>query len=91
MRSARRSGTLIGHTTDSAGRRRSELAGGGALLYRTDSDLEAHLEMLRTDPTVRDRLGQAARHQYEREFAAEIHLRKYYALIERVASKSRTS
>ena len=69
----------------------TELAGGGALLYRTDSDLEAHLEMLRSDPTVRDRLGQAARDQYEREFAAEIHLRKYYALIERVASKSRTS
>ena len=69
----------------------TELAkGGGALLYITDTELESHLEMLRGDSSLRDRLGDAARLQYERQFATEIHLRKYYALIERV-SKSRKS
>ena len=51
-------------------------------VYRTNEELVAHLERLRTDPTLRDTLGAAGRAALGRLWSEDAHLDRYLAAIE---------
>jgi glycosyltransferase involved in cell wall biosynthesis len=58
--------------------------GGGGLIYRSGVELANALSRLRTDTTLRNELGGRGYERYLAEYCEEPHLRRYYALIERI-------
>lgn len=62
---------------------------GGGLVYEDEAGLEQALRALLDDPALRDRLGAAGRSVAESEWSAEAHLRRYFALIERIEAEKR--
>ncbi len=55
---------------------------GGGLVYRTQDELVAAIERLRTDPALRDRLGERGRDAVLGLWSEERHLDGYFAAIE---------
>jgi glycosyltransferase involved in cell wall biosynthesis len=58
---------------------------GGGLLYRTGQELRASMERLRTDPALRQRMGQAGYETYKRKWSETAHLNRYFELLEQTA------
>jgi len=54
---------------------------GGGLLYRTEAELRDAIGKLRSDPSLRDRLGRKGRAAYESEFAEAPFLRNYMQVV----------
>ena len=54
---------------------------GGGLLFRDDASLRGAMERLRTDPALRDALGEAGYHSYRSRWTEEVHLDRYLGLI----------
>jgi glycosyltransferase involved in cell wall biosynthesis len=58
--------------------------GGGGLTYRTESELIAAMETLRTQPETRRTLGEQGYQSYLDHFTEKRHLELYFGLIEQV-------
>jgi glycosyltransferase involved in cell wall biosynthesis len=57
---------------------------GGGLAYRTDEELVAAMERIRTDSSLRDELGARGREACETLWSADRHLERYLAVIAEV-------
>jgi glycosyltransferase involved in cell wall biosynthesis len=57
-------------------------SGGGGLTYQTNEELIAAMEVLRTQPELRRKLGEEAYRSYLDHYAEERHLAAYFSLIE---------
>jgi glycosyltransferase involved in cell wall biosynthesis len=62
-------------------------ASGGGLVFRDDGELLSVMERLRTDPALRDALGEAGYRAYRVEWTEEAHLERYLALIEAIRGR----
>jgi glycosyltransferase involved in cell wall biosynthesis len=62
---------------------------GGGLMYRTDDELRKAIERLRTDVSLRERLGREGRVAYEAEFAETPFLQHYLAVVQALLAKKR--
>jgi glycosyltransferase involved in cell wall biosynthesis len=62
---------------------------GGGCMYRTDDELRAAIERMRTDAVLRERLGCAGRAAYEAEFAEAPFLRHYLAVVYELLARKR--
>jgi hypothetical protein len=62
---------------------------GGGLMYRTDDELRAAIERMRTDAMLRERLGDEGRTAYEAEFAEAPFLRHYLAVVYELLARKR--
>ena len=60
---------------------------GGGFTYRTADELVAALERLRTDPGLRDQLGERGYDAYRRLWSEEPHLRAYFGLLREIADR----
>lgn len=58
---------------------------GGGFVYETDEELVAAMNQLLADPSCRRRLGRRGYQTYQREWTAEVHLERYFALIHEIA------
>jgi glycosyltransferase involved in cell wall biosynthesis len=66
------------------------VAAGGGLAYRTSEELLAAMEMLRTDPDLRARMGEAGYRNLQENYTQARHMQRYFALIEELeAQRSR--
>lgn len=59
-----------------------EVAAAGGLVYRTPAELREMMERLRTQPALRQALGERGFQDYVDNYTDEQHLKRYYALIE---------
>lgn len=59
---------------------------GGGLVYSTEQELLAAMDLLLTDPSRRRELGLRGYHAYQKNWTAEAHLERYFALIEEIAA-----
>ena len=55
---------------------------GGGLTYETDADLVAAMDSLRSDPQLRNELGERGHAAYLENWSDEPHLRRYLELVE---------
>ena len=62
----------------------------GGFTYRTDDELVAAMETLRTDPSLRDRLGENGHRTLLERWSEEPHLERYFEAIERARSGQAT-
>jgi glycosyltransferase involved in cell wall biosynthesis len=60
---------------------------GGGFIYRTEGELLEAMRQLMANPSLRDELGQKGYSALQREWTAEAHLRRYFRLIEKLASR----
>jgi glycosyltransferase involved in cell wall biosynthesis len=58
---------------------------GAGFVYDTNEALVAAMNQVLVDPSCRRRLGQRGHQAYQREWTAEVHLERYYALIDEIA------
>jgi glycosyltransferase involved in cell wall biosynthesis len=58
---------------------------GAGFTYASDTDLDAALDRIATDPALRARLGERGRQTYLRWWTPEAHLRRYLGLVEDLA------
>jgi glycosyltransferase involved in cell wall biosynthesis len=65
-------------------------AHGGGLLYRDTAELRRAMDDLRRDPSLRARLGRAARAAYDAEFAEPAFLTHYLAVVEALLVQKRS-
>ena len=67
-------------------------AGGGGIIYHSTTELLEALEIIRTQPDLRHRLGEQGYQSYQDHFTEEHHLRTYFNLIDElsVARSSRS-
>lgn len=61
--------------------------GGGGFTYRTTQELLAAMEKLRTQPELRQQLGQQGRDNFLTNYTEDQHLRQYYNLIDELQTK----
>lgn len=59
---------------------------GGGMLYTTDDELSAACETLLADPLLRHTLGQRGYAMYQREWTPDVHIERYFALIDAIAA-----
>ncbi len=59
---------------------------GGGLTYRTNTELVAAMEQLRTDSALRDELGGRGKRAYRELWSEDKHLERYFAIIEELSS-----
>jgi len=59
---------------------------GGGFVYSTEQELLAAMDQLVADPLRRRELGLRGYHAYRQNWTAEAHLKRYFALIEEVAT-----
>ncbi len=59
--------------------------GGGGLLYRTDDELVAAMESLRTNSALRTELGERGYSGFWRGWSEEVHMESYFNAIDRIA------
>jgi len=64
---------------------------GGGLVFRDDAGLREAMERLRTDPALRDALGEAGYRAYRSRWTEEVHLERYLGLIRDLQVKKRTA
>ncbi len=57
---------------------------GGGLMYRTHAELLEAMERLRTQPTLRQELGDKGHRAYLDRYSEAPHLKQYYALIDQI-------
>jgi glycosyltransferase involved in cell wall biosynthesis len=62
---------------------------GGGFVYSTDRGLLDAMEQLVANPSLRDELGQRGYSALKRDWSAEAHLRRYFSLIDELASRRR--
>jgi glycosyltransferase involved in cell wall biosynthesis len=60
---------------------------GGGLLYETDAQLRACMDQLLAGTTLRARLGASGYAAYERDHTPDVHLQRYFDLIESLAAQ----
>ena len=60
---------------------------GGGFVYDTEEELVAAMEQLLTNPSIRGNLGMRGYQAYKREWTAEVHLQRYFALIHKIAAQ----
>lgn len=58
---------------------------GGGLVYDTSEELVAAMDQLLADPTHRCELGLRGYQTYQRQWTAEVHLERYFTLIDEIA------
>jgi glycosyltransferase involved in cell wall biosynthesis len=63
------------------------VAGGGGLTYRTREELVAAMELLRTQPELRARMGEAGHRNLHANFTQASHVERYFALIEELEAQ----
>ncbi len=61
---------------------------GAGFTYRTDAELRSALDRLAGDPAARGELGARAQAAYRREWTPDVHLRRYFELIEQARAGS---
>jgi len=61
---------------------------GGGLLFDTEEELMRAVSNLVEDPSYRDQLGEEGHQAYLRNWTEEVHLKRYFELIEEVADKA---
>lgn len=61
---------------------------GGGLVYDTDEELEAAVDRLLSDPSLRDELGRSGYQAWLTKCTPEAHLQQYLALIENIKTAS---
>jgi glycosyltransferase involved in cell wall biosynthesis len=59
---------------------------GAGFLYDNNEELIAAMDQLLANPSYRDELGELGYRSYQREWTAEVHLKRYLALIEQIAA-----
>jgi glycosyltransferase involved in cell wall biosynthesis len=59
---------------------------GGGFVYDTGEELMAALDRLLADPSYRRELGLRGYQAYQRNWTAEAHLERYFALIREIAA-----
>jgi glycosyltransferase involved in cell wall biosynthesis len=59
---------------------------GGGFTYRTQAELFEAMERLRSEPALRDALGELGRRAFRELWSEEAHLRRYLATIEEISS-----
>jgi glycosyltransferase involved in cell wall biosynthesis len=59
---------------------------GGGFVYRTDEELIAAMDRLLADPSYRNLLGMNGYKTYREQWTPEVHLGRYFALIDKVAA-----
>jgi glycosyltransferase involved in cell wall biosynthesis len=74
---ARNLGSLTEIVTDS----------GGGVLYRTDDELVRAIEALRSDGSLRDRLGDLGHRAYLERWTRAAHLHEYYRVARETAAR----
>jgi glycosyltransferase involved in cell wall biosynthesis len=57
--------------------------GGGGLVYRTNEELLNVMELLRTQPDLRNQLGQQGYRSFSENYTEEQHLSRYFQIIQR--------
>jgi glycosyltransferase involved in cell wall biosynthesis len=62
---------------------------GGGIVYRTQDELVAAMETLRTDPTLRDGLGERGYAAFVERWSEEPHLERYFAALEEARENRR--
>ena len=60
---------------------------GGGFVYDTEAELPGLLDQLLDDPERRRELGRKGYEAYQREWTAEVHVKRYLALIAELAAK----
>lgn len=61
----------------------------GGIMFSTDAELQSALAMLANDASLRDRLGNQARHAYEHTWSPRAVLPRYLDIVERTRAKGR--
>ena len=59
---------------------------GGGLLFKTEQELEDAVSRLTEDPSYRDDLGEQGHQAYLRNWAQDVHLKRYFDLIEHLST-----
>lgn len=62
---------------------------GGGVLFRDDATLLAAMERIRTDPSFRASLAESGRAMWRDEWSDDVHLGRYFELIEQIRAKKR--
>ena len=73
--------------TDHGGMPEMVADSGGGLVYHTEFELLDAMEKLRTNTSLRDELGHRGYLALKRDWTAEAHLRRYFSLIDELASR----
>jgi glycosyltransferase involved in cell wall biosynthesis len=81
------------HRTPVIARRRAGMQemieeSGGGLLFETEEELMHAVSRLVEDPPYRDKLGEDGHQAYLRNWTKEVHLKRYFTLIENVADSA---
>ncbi len=70
-----------------AGMREMIEESGGGLLFETEPELRDAMSGLLEDPSRRDDLGERGYQAYRRNWAVDVHLKRYFSLVEQVARR----
>jgi glycosyltransferase involved in cell wall biosynthesis len=61
----------------------------GGFIYDTEQELVAAMDQLLADPSLRQELGQRGYSCYQRQWTMQVHLQRYFALIQEISMRKR--